>query len=249
MSNKPTPKKTNSSGGMNVIIGVLIAVIAIIIMIVAIMAINLINTPDSGAASSTETSGTVSGVKVDMTEVKAEIDADKTTDFTESTTTTEYVKISVKDHGDIILRLRPDVAPITVKNFQKLVGEKFYDGLTFHRIIENFMIQGGDPQGDGTGGSSENIKGEFQINGVENNLSHVRGVLSMARRSSPYDSASSQFFICNVDSQARLDGQYAAFGYVVAGMDTVDSITAVEKSGSSPLEKVVIERACFVKPN
>ena len=141
----------------------------------------------------------------------------------------KYVKISVEGHGDIILELDPKTAPITVDNFLTLANDGFYDGLTFHRIIENFMIQGGDPKANGTGGNTDkngkeiNIKGEFSANGVENNLAHKRGVISMAR-SNDYDSASSQFFICNADYPS-LDGNYAAFGWVIAGMDVVDSIT------------------------
>lgn len=183
---------------------------------------------------------------LDMTEVRAEIGSLKTADFEESDTTTDYVRITVKDHGDIVLRLRPDVAPETVKNFQKLVSEKFYDGLTFHRIIPNFMIQGGDPKGNGTGGTTS-IKGEMTNNGFENNLTHIRGVLSMARRSGDYNSGSCQFFICNADS-SHLNGEYASFGYVVAGMDVVDSVSAV-KTGQSdrPVEDVVMEKVCFVK--
>ena len=129
----------------------------------------------------------------------------------------------VKDYGTIKLELDADVAPITVTNFVKLVNEKFYDGLTFHRIIGNFMIQGGDPDHNGTGGSSETIKGEFKSNGVENSISHKRGVISMAR--SPYDndSASSQFFIVHQDSEF-LDGDYASFGHVTEGIEVVDKI-------------------------
>lgn len=115
-----------------------------------------------------------------------------------------------------------EAAPLTVENFLKLTEEGFYDGLTFHRIIDGFMIQGGDPKGNGTGGSDETIKGEFSENGVENPLSHTRGAISMAR-SQDYDSASSQFFIVQEDS-TYLDGQYAAFGYVTEGMDVVDKI-------------------------
>ena len=136
---------------------------------------------------------------------------------------TRYVKMTVKDHGEIILQLDAKTAPITVENFMNLVNDGFYDGLTFHRIMENFMIQGGDPEGTGGGGSKKTIKGEFAANGVTNNISHKRGVISMAR-SDAYNSASSQFFICNADS-IYLDGSYAAFGYVIAGMDVVDSIT------------------------
>lgn len=132
------------------------------------------------------------------------------------------VVIDVKDYGTITVELDPESAPITVENFKKLVSEGFYDGLTFHRIISGFMIQGGDPLGTGMGGSDETIKGEFSANGVENNISHVRGVISMAR-SQDFDSASSQFFIVHQDS-TFLDGQYAAFGYVTEGMDVVDAI-------------------------
>ena len=130
--------------------------------------------------------------------------------------------IDVKDYGKITIELKPEIAPITVENFKKLVSEHFYDGLTFHRIIDGFMIQGGDPLGNGTGGSDETIKGEFSQNGFENNLSHTRGVISMARSNAP-DSASSQFFIVQQDS-TYLDGQYAAFGVVTDGMDIVDKI-------------------------
>ncbi|MCH5297042.1 MAG: peptidylprolyl isomerase [Ruminococcus sp.] len=130
--------------------------------------------------------------------------------------------IDVRDYGKITIELKPEIAPITVENFKKLVSEHFYDGLTFHRIMEGFMIQGGDPLGNGTGGSEETIRGEFSINGFENNLSHTRGVISMARSNDP-NSASSQFFIVHQDS-TFLDGQYAAFGVVTDGMDVVDKI-------------------------
>lgn len=137
-----------------------------------------------------------------------------------------YVEMKVKDYGTIELELDSDVAPITVTNFINLVNSKFYDGLTFHRIIDGFMIQGGDPLGNGTGGSSKTIKGEFSKNGVKNSISHVRGVISMAR-SSDYNSASSQFFIVQEDTTS-LDGQYAAFGKVISGMDIVDKIAKVK---------------------
>lgn len=130
--------------------------------------------------------------------------------------------IDVKDYGKITVELKPDIAPITVGNFKKLVSEHFYDGLTFHRIMEGFMIQGGDPLGNGTGGSDETIVGEFSQNGFENTLSHTRGVISMARSNDP-NSASSQFFIVHEDS-TFLDGQYASFGVVTEGMDVVDQI-------------------------
>ena len=137
---------------------------------------------------------------------------------------TVHVAIDVKDYGTISVELDGTNAPISVSNFISLVKDSFYDGLTFHRIISGFMVQGGDPQGTGTGGSDKKIKGEFAINGVENSLSHTRGAISMAR-SNDFDSASSQFFIVHEDS-TFLDGQYAAFGYVTDGMDIVDRICA-----------------------
>lgn len=133
-----------------------------------------------------------------------------------------HIKIKVKDYGTIAVELDADVAPITVTNFVDLAKDGFYDGLTFHRIISGFMIQGGDPLGNGTGGSDKTIKGEFSENGVENSISHVRGTISMAR-SQDYDSASSQFFIMHKDNPG-LDGQYAAFGTVTKGMEVVDKI-------------------------
>ena len=143
---------------------------------------------------------------------------------TEDGKSTYYVAMAIEGYGVIIVQLDSEAAPKTVENFVKLVREDFYDGLTFHRVMENFMIQGGDPKGDGTGGSKDKIPGEFSLNGWYNPISHERGVISMAR-SSAYDSASSQFFICNANSYF-LDGQYAAFGRVVEGMDVVDAITA-----------------------
>lgn len=133
-----------------------------------------------------------------------------------------HAEIEVKDYGTIKLELDADTAPVTVTNFISLAKDGFYDGLTFHRIISGFMIQGGDPLGNGTGGSDKNIKGEFSENGVENDISHKRGVISMARSSDP-DSASSQFFIVHEDS-LFLDGNYAAFGHVTEGMEIVDKI-------------------------
>lgn len=138
------------------------------------------------------------------------------------------VLITVKDYGNIKLELSADNAPITVTNFVNLVNEKFYDGLTFHRIIKDFMIQGGDPNHDGTGGSNKTIKGEFSENGITNNISHKRGVISMAR-SNDMNSASSQFFIVHEDS-TYLDGKYAAFGIVSEGMDVVDKIAETVKT-------------------
>ena len=135
---------------------------------------------------------------------------------------THHATIEVEGYGAIKLELDADVAPVTVANFAKLAGEGFYDGLSFHRIIEGFMVQGGDPNGNGTGGSDEKIVGEFSDNGHPNSISHVRGTISMAR-SQAYNSASSQFFIMQADTPS-LDGQYAAFGHVTEGMDVVDAM-------------------------
>ena len=135
------------------------------------------------------------------------------------------VRIEMENGGVIELELYPEIAPITVANFEKLVSEGFYNGLIFHRVIPGFMIQGGDPMGTGYGGSDENIKGEFALNGVNNTISHKRGVISMARSQHP-DSASSQFFIMHADGEF-LDGQYAAFGKVTKGIEVVDEIASV----------------------
>lgn len=141
------------------------------------------------------------------------------------------IKIYIKDYGTITAELEPEAAPVTVENFLKLTNKGFYDGLTFHRIISGFMIQGGDPLGTGIGGSDQMIKGEFSKNGVNNPLSHTRGALSMAR-SQNMDSASSQFFIVHEDSE-YLDGEYAVFGYVTDGMDVVDKICEAVKTEDS----------------
>lgn len=150
-----------------------------------------------------------------------------------------HAVIHMKDYGDISIELDADTAPVTVTNFVKLAQEGFYDGLTFHRIMEGFMMQGGDPEGKGTGGSGENIKGEFEQNGVKNDISHKRGVISMAR-SMDFDSASSQFFIMHADND-YLDGKYAAFGHVTEGMDIVDEICTsanpTDDNGSIPADE------------
>ena len=145
------------------------------------------------------------------------------------------VVIEMENGKKIKLELYPETAPITVKNFEKLVSEGFYDGLIFHRVINGFMIQGGDPEGTGMGGSKEKIKGEFASNGVKNDLKHTRGVISMAR-SMMKDSASSQFFIMHQDAP-HLDGDYAAFGKIVEGMDVVDEIAECETGwGDRPVQ-------------
>ncbi|MBD5129974.1 MAG: peptidylprolyl isomerase [Ruminococcaceae bacterium] len=156
------------------------------------------------------------------------------------------VVIEMENGKEIKLELYPEKAPITVENFLKLVKEGFYDGLIFHRVISGFMIQGGDPLGNGTGGAKEKIKGEFLANGVANDIKHERGVISMAR-SRANDSASSQFFIMHEDAP-HLDGSYAAFGRVVEGIETVDEIASVETDFSDrPLKDVRMKRVYTVE--
>ena len=152
------------------------------------------------------------------------------------TKTNYYADIDIKDYGTITVKLDPKSAPITCENFINLANQKFYDGLTFHRIMEGFMMQGGDPEGTGYGGSSETIVGEFAANGHNNTLSHTRGAISMARSGHP-DSASSQFFIVHEDS-TFLDGSYAVFGYVTNGIEIVDKVckdsNPVDNNGTIP---------------
>lgn len=169
--------------------------------------------------------------------------------YEETDEVTSYVKIVTGKDEVILLELYPEVAPLTVQNFQKLVQEKFYDGLTFHRVIEGFMIQTGDPLGNGTGGSDTTIKGEFSKNGVQNDLKHGKGVVSMAR-SADMDSASSQFFICSDtnESVSSLDGSYAAFGKTIAGLDVVERISKVQTdSNDKPLKTEKMKSVRFVK--
>lgn len=156
------------------------------------------------------------------------------------------VKVTMENAEEFVIELYPEYAPITVANFEKLVKSGFYNGLTFHRVIDGFMAQGGDPEGTGCGGSDENIKGEFLQNGVNNTLSHTRGVISMARSSNP-NSASSQFFICYGDC-TFLDGQYAAFGKVTEGMETVDNFLKIPRKmsfggeRSTPTSPIVMKK-------
>ena len=167
----------------------------------------------------------------EKTETKEETNVDKTHPI---------ATITMKDGGVIELELYPEIAPESVKNFIFLANSGFYDGLIFHRVIAGFMIQGGDPDGKGTGGPGYCIKGEFSANGVKNDLSHLRGVISMAR-AQPFDSAGSQFFICHADSQF-LDGQYAAFGKVTSGLDVVDSIAkTTTDSRDKPYKDQIME--------
>lgn len=163
----------------------------------------------------------------------------------------DKIKIEMENGDYFIIELYPEYAPKTAENFKGLVSDGFYDGLTFHRVVDGFMAQGGDPLGNGTGGSKDNIEGEFASNGfTQNTLSHMRGVVSMARSANP-NSASSQFFICYGDA-SFLDGDYAAFGKVVEGMETVDNFLNIDRrfsmggEKSEPVEPIVIKRAVVI---
>lgn len=193
----------------------------------------------TGCTQTAETSKTSSDVS--STESAAERQKKDTYDPVPLDPDTVYfADIDIKDEGKIIIRLDQKAAPLTCANFVALADMGFYDGLTFHRIMEGFMMQGGDPEGTGNGGSENTIKGEFSANGVENPLLHTRGAVSMARTSGNMDSASSQFFIVHKTSP-HLDGQYACFGYVTDGMDVVDKICTeaepTDNNGTIPKEK------------
>ncbi len=217
----------------------------------AIMAIICVSASLASCVSASKKAEIAETIKnaeeADITDVYKYINALDTDSFKKSNEETNYVMIEVNGYGKIVLALRPDTAPISVENFKKLVSEKFYDGLIFHRVIKDFMIQGGGYKSNFNPKNSSEIKGEFDANGVKNNLLHARGVLSMAR-TNEYDTASSQFFIVHKDSP-HLDGQYAAFGYVIAGLGTVDKIAAVQTNSSDyPINKVVIKSVYFVSP-
>ena len=166
--------------------------------------------------------------------------------YRETERETDLVLIKMENGDEIIVELYPDKAPLTVANFKKLVNKGFYDGLIFHRVIPGFMIQGGDPRGTGTGGPGWTIKGEFAANGVKNDLKHTRGVISMARSAAP-DSAGSQFFIMHEDAP-HLNGQYAAFGKVIAGIEAVDTIAESETDFSDrPLREMRMAKVTFAE--
>lgn len=167
--------------------------------------------------------------------------------FEETEEVTDRVKIQMNNGDIMLIVLSNKDTPITIANFKKLVKEKFYDGLTFHRIDQDFMIQGGDPTGTGKSGSAEKIKGEFLANGVKNEMSHTKGVISMARNAIDMNSASSQFFICTTSNHiASLDGYYASFGRVFAGFDTLDKLSKTEVVGETPVQKPVIKSIRFI---
>ena len=178
----------------------------------------------------------------------------KTKKYVSSDKETNLVMIDVRDYGIMVAELYPAKAPITVENFKNLVSKNFYSGLIFHRVMKNFVIQTGDPQGNGIGGSDKTIKGEFEANGVKNDISHVRGVLSMARKkgsnpetSETFNSASSQFYIVQ-DDATYLDGKYAGFGKLVSGYDVLDKIASVETNmNDKPINDVVIKNVRFVE--
>lgn len=230
---------------------IIAVVIAIMIIAMGIYAVVNNNQKDEGKRenieNTNEESNSISG-NIEKNQVGNTQTNNESGENNMYSTGKHHAEIVVKNYGTIALELDADVAPITVENFANLVNEGFYNGLTFHRIISGFMIQGGDPLGNGTGGSSKTIKGEFASNGVKNSISHVRGTISMARSSMP-NSASSQFFIVHKDS-TFLDGQYAAFGTVTSGMEVVDKIcaeTAVEddngtvaKNNQPVIEKITM---------
>lgn len=229
----------------------IIAIMALVVCMFAGCGSKKSNT-SSNANSGTSSSESAKQEETAVPESTESTDAGSdisSSDDTKQLSGKHHVVIKVKKYGNIKVELDADTAPISVTNFVNLAKKGFYDGLTFHRIIDGFMIQGGDPSGDGTGGSDETIKGEFSDNGVENNISHVRGTISMAR-SSENDSASSQFFIVQSDS-TYLDGQYAGFGTVTSGMDIVDKICkdtpvtdsngTVEKENQPIIEKITVK--------
>ena len=231
--NAVQPKKDNTN--------TIIAIVTVSLCLAVVAAIVIAILAGTGAFDSKP-------VEINMTEIQSEINASKAEDFAQTDKVTDYVKITVKDYGDIVIRLRPDVAPQSVKNFQKLVKEGHYSGKIFHRVIQEFMIQGGAFDGTGQQHSASSITGEFETNGVINNLKHVRGVISMARLGHDNNSASNQFFICDA-TKPHLDGKYASFGYVLAGMEVVDAIAAVDTDGNDkPYDNVIIEKAVFVEP-
>lgn len=241
-----------------VLVSVTVAAIVLVLIVVIVSAAKKSRAADAekaareSAAEAIETESKAEAEPVKVADLAA-FDPEKMPDaYDISKDDLTYAQISIKDYGTITMALDSTVAPVSVKNFASLARNGFYDGLTFHRIIDGFMIQGGDPLGNGTGGSDQNIKGEFSGNGVDNPITHVRGAVSMARSQDP-DSASSQFFIVQSDS-SYLDGQYAGFGYVTDGMDIVDKICKDAKpsdsNGTIPADQQpVIESVRIVEPD
>ncbi len=226
-----------------------------VILVIVTLSVFAVSCDEAMGKAKYDTSITGEGTDVRMSMVSTEIDKYQVSDFVSSKQKSDFVLIKVKNYGDIVVALRPDIAPITVKNFKSLVSKGFYSDTVFHRVIENFMIQGGGYTYVGdklTERDAATIKGEFTANGVTNNLAHARGVISMARAGGLNDSGSSQFFIMHA-ANSNLDRQYASFGYVLAGMDVVDAIAVCECDKSDPnapvpVEPVVIESITFVQP-
>ncbi len=230
----------------------ILCTLLVLAALLALVACGGMKDPTGKAAYDTSVTG--EGKYLRLAEVKKEIGSMSVSDFEPSEQYSDYVLIKVKDYGELVVVLRSDIAPISVKNFKTLVKDGFYQGTVIHRVIEGFMIQGGgytvfeDALREKP---AENIKGEFYSNGVTNNLKHLRGVLSMAR-ADDMDSGSSQFFIMH-EAASNLDGQYAAFGYVLAGMEVVDAIAtcqvdATDPNFPAPLKTIVIESMSFVQP-
>ncbi len=241
-SNKKDTKKLSKKSVVEIVVAAVVVMLAAVLIAVAFMG----GTSDGEFTLSHNTSGN-QGTQNNMT-------TDDESDEEDKIMTEDSVKVLVEmESGDeFVLELYPEYAPQTVQNFVDLVNDEFYDGVGFHRIVDGFMAQGGDPEGTGMGGSGVEIPGEFSANGfTQNTLSHTRGVISMAR-SQNYDSASSQFFIC-YDDASFLDGQYAAFGKVVEGMEVVDSFLDVERSYNSmgelasPVEPVVMKKLTVIE--
>lgn len=242
-----TNRKAQDKGWNIALIVVGVLLLALLVFIVVRAAAQTPKTTNTDTTElTTDTDATQEAVEEDT--AADDTSAEASSDF--DTTVPYYADITVANYGTITVKLEPQVAPITVENFVNLANEGFYNGLTFHRIIEDFMIQGGDPLGDGTGGSDQTIKGEFSDNGVENPLSHTRGAISMARSSISNDSASSQFFIVHEDS-TFLDGQYACFGYVTEGMDVVDAIAEdanpTDSNGTIPAEEQPVIESVVIR--
>ena len=256
--NQPKPVKKSSDKGWNIaliVIGALI--LALLVFIVARIAKTPSNTAEPTQEQLEEIVNDVAETSQSIEEEAVEQPAEEAADDSVITAVSPdfdvnadyYADITVKDYGTITVRLDPRSAPISVENFVNLAQSGFYDGLTFHRIMSGFMMQGGDPTATGGGGSDKNIKGEFAANGVENNLSHTRGAISMAR-ATPMDSASSQFFIVHEDS-TFLDGSYACFGYVTEGMEYVDAICAdsqpTDDNGTIPFDAQPVMESVVIR--
>ena len=213
------------------------------LLLLVVLSITLSGCKENTASSDAETSAVPTS-----NSAVATLDTLQTNELNETEETNverQYVEIKMKDGGKIVVELMPEYAPKTVAFFLELVEDKYYNGLTFHRAVKDFMIQGGSPNGDGIGGCGRTVKGEFASNGIENNLSHTRGVISMAR-TAVKDSASGQFFIMH-DDGTYLDGSYAAFGKVVSGMEVVDQIATSPVNGEILIEKPVIKSVKVLK--